>query len=138
MRYERYVLVWEARAPFRVVAVSKHPFVFGDERVRPWSYDEDILDRNSSRGRRSSDLDEDEDERVEGRAYFTYTPSIAWSHRPKDEDEHVHRERGHEDLGTGYLDDEVIVGIGMDDLGQGFIRVPVGELLSCLRICPDV
>jgi hypothetical protein len=84
------------------------------------------------------DEDEDEDASEQGKAYFTYTPSIAWSYRSKDEDEHVRRERGHEDLGTGYMGDEVIVGIGIDDLAQGFVRVPVEELLSCSKDMEDV
>lgn len=135
MRYERYILVWEARTPFRVVAVSKHPVVFGGERVRPWTVEEDIPNRGSSQVHRDSDLDEVGEE---SKFYFTYTPSIAWSYRAKDGDEHVHREWGHEDLGTGYLGDETIVGIGMDDVAQGFVKVEVGELLSCLRWCPGV
>ncbi len=39
-------------------------------------------------------------------------------------------------LNVGYLDDEVILGIGMDDRGQGFARVRAEDLLACLRMCP--
>lgn len=145
MRYERYVMVWEARRPFRVVALSEYPIVFGNERVRPWTYEEDILGHQSTQVRRESDLNDVEDkyeqenvQEEENDFYFTYTPSLAWSHHARGKDDHVHRERGHEDLGTGYLDDEVIVGIGMDDVAQGFARVEVAELLSCLRWCPGV
>lgn len=139
MRYERYVLVWEARTPFRVVGVSRWPVVFGGERVRPWSYEEDTVGarRDGDLGL-DPELNEDEDKSDESKPYFTYTPSIAWSHRAKDEDDNVHRERGHENLGTGYLGDEVIVGIGMDDVAQGFVRVEVGELMGCLRFCEGV
>lgn len=147
MRYERYILLWEARAPFRVVGVSKYPFVFGRERVRPWTFDEDRLGQRESwdlklrRGDGEGATEDGGEDREEGgAAYFTYTPSLAWSYRARneDEDEAGNRERGHEDLGTGYLGDEVIVGIGMDDVAQGFVRVGVGELLGCLRICPGV
>lgn len=139
MRYERYVLIWEARTPFRTLAVSKYPIVFGGERVRPWTYEEDILGHRPSRDRRDSDSDDIEDKvDEESQFYFTYTPSLAWSNRAKDEDERGHHERGHEDLGTGYLGEEIIVGIGMDDVAQGFVQVEVGELLNCLRWCPGV
>ena len=61
-------------------------------------------------------------------AYFTYTVSIsyAWG-RDKDEVE---------DKNVGYLDDEVVLGIGIDDVGQGFARVKAGDLVQCLRACP--
>ena len=61
-------------------------------------------------------------------AYFTYTVSInyAWG-RPNDEVE---------DKNVGYLDDEVVLGIGVDDKGQGFSRVKAGDLVGCMRACP--
>ena len=40
------------------------------------------------------------------------------------------------DMHVGYLDDEVILGIGIDDLGEGFARVKAGELVSCAMACP--
>ena len=36
---------------------------------------------------------------------------------------------------VGYLDDEVVLGIGIDDAGQGFVRVKAGDLLQCLKPC---
>jgi hypothetical protein len=92
-------------------------------------------------------------------AYFTYTPSIAWAWRAspaipplrqhenheragfEDEDDHDDddddEEHGRmlEALNVGYLDDEVIVGVGVDDQGQGFARARAEELLGCLRRC---
>ena len=61
-------------------------------------------------------------------AYFTYTVSIsyAWS-REKDEVESKN---------LGYLDDEVVLGIGIDDAGLGFSKVKAGDLVQCLRPCP--
>ena len=60
-------------------------------------------------------------------AYFTYTVSIsyAWG-REKDEAETKN---------VGYLDDDVILGIGIDDAGQGFARVKAGDLVGCLKAC---
>ena len=40
-------------------------------------------------------------------------------------------------LNVGYLDDEVILGIGIDDQGQGVARVRAEELLGCLKMCPQ-
>lgn len=76
-------------------------------------------------------------------AYFTYTPSIAWAFRPSssfsspEEDDDTEAQHTHtlEALNVGYLDDEVILGIGVDDQGQGFARVKAGELVACLRVC---
>ena len=62
-------------------------------------------------------------------AYFTYTVSIsyAWGRNHIDEVE---------DKNVGYLDDEVVLGIGIDDKGQGFARVRARDLVQCLRACP--
>ena len=43
-----------------------------------------------------------------------------------------------EDMHVGYLDDEVIFGIGVDDVGQGFARVEMRELVGCMRACPGM
>lgn len=76
-------------------------------------------------------------------AYFTYTPSIAWAWRPKSaETRREDRDGGAEDgsylhsLNVGYLDDEVIVGIGLEDTEQAFARVEARVLLQCLEVCP--
>lgn len=61
-------------------------------------------------------------------AYFTYTVSIAYAWGRKGDDV--------TDKNVGYLDDEVILGIGIDDAGQGFATVKAGDLLQCLRACP--
>ena len=36
----------------------------------------------------------------------------------------------------GYLDDEIILSIGIDDKGQGFSRVKAQDLVTCMRACP--
>ena len=41
-------------------------------------------------------------------------------------------------LGTGYLGEDVLVGIGLDDVSQAFARVRVDDLLQCLELCPGV
>ena len=38
--------------------------------------------------------------------------------------------------GTGFLDDEVILTVGVDDQDQVFGRVVVSELLQYLKVCP--
>lgn len=38
-------------------------------------------------------------------------------------------------LNVGYLDDEVILGIGFDDVDQGFARAKASDLLTCLQEC---
>lgn len=132
MRYERYLLVWEARGPYRMLGISSWPILFGTERARPWSYSDDFAPDNGNNvlTREESGWDDP--------AYFTYTPSIAWAWRPKGEDETRSREHGHDDLGTGFPDDNVIVGLGMDDTKQGLVQVKLDEVLGCLRLCPGV
>ncbi len=92
-------------------------------------------------------------------AYFTYTPSISWAFRatpsiplrehenhPQPPDSEYDSESAAEmdpehtqtleALNVGFLDDEVMLGIGVDDQGQGFARVRAEVLLGCLRKCP--
>lgn len=153
MRYERYFLVWEARRPFRTLAVSHWPMLFGDERARPWSWEEDVgsdsrdakpVKRSGNGNMVETETDEDEAEQSKkgnsesGTHYFTYTPSIAWAWRGKSEDEPLHRARGHEALGTGYLGDEIVVGVGMDDVAQGIVKVRIDDVLRCMGMCPGV
>ena len=71
-------------------------------------------------------------------AYFTYTPSIAWAWRARDQDAHTGQDEYRQTLGNGFLEDHVIVGIGMDDVRQGFVQVKVEEVLECLRFCPSI
>lgn len=75
-------------------------------------------------------------------AYFTYTVSIsyAWGRAPRPTAAAGGKARagGDEvaDMHVGYLDDEVVLGIGIDDSGQGFARLRAGELVDCLKACP--
>ena len=164
MRYERYFLVWEARRPYRILGVSRWPVLFGDERARPWSVEEDLgwdegLRELERHGRREvsmgavggeEDIEETQANEIDSDGagddmghrsnFFTYTPSIAWAWRGKSngEDEEVHRRRGHEYLGTGYLGDEIVVGIGIDDVAQGFVRVRAEDVLRCIKVCDVV
>ena len=62
-------------------------------------------------------------------AYFTYTVSIAYAWGRKG-DEAIWKS-------TGYLDDEVILSIGVADAGQVYARVPARVLLQCLKACPS-
>ena len=92
-------------------------------------------------------------------ASFTYTTSISWAfrtspspsrrepeadHGRENADPDEDGEDGYDDehtrtleaMNIGYLDDEVILGIGVDDQGQGFARARAEVLLACLRACP--
>lgn len=53
-----------------------------------------------------------------------------------DPEAHHHTHTLHS-LNDGYLDDEVILGIGLDDQGQGVARVKASDLLACLKLCPQ-
>ena len=69
-------------------------------------------------------------------AYFTYTPSIAWAWRPQPA--HLDGEDVLESLNVGCLDDEVILGIGIDDMKQAFAGAKAETLLQCLKACPEM
>ena len=62
-------------------------------------------------------------------AYFTYTVSIAYAWGRGNSEEVG-------DKNVGYLDDEVVLAIGIDDKGQGFARAKAADLVQCLRACP--
>lgn len=85
---------------------------------------------------------------------FVYTTSVAWAWRvgsdvlgafeegcdgEEDEFTFLDGDVPHlSNLGTGFLGDEVVLGIGIDDVEQVVVRVSVNELLSCLTLCPGV
>ncbi|KAK5052148.1 hypothetical protein LTR84_002952 [Exophiala bonariae] len=182
LRYERYMLLWESRKPFKMLGVSRFPLLMREEWARPWSVAENwpaaapertLHNENEKKwgnwtlqddvgrkvrsegrgpghgagsgsgaeetdGRRTDYLSDGDNNQA---SYFTYTPSLTWAWKPQsaglgedDEDDVEYMSR----LGMGYLGDEVIVGIGMDDVQQGFAKVKVEDLLQCLRLCPGV
>ncbi|KAI9697409.1 MAG: hypothetical protein M1836_004687 [Candelina mexicana] len=123
LRYERYFIVWSAYAPFSMLGVSQHPILMANETASGWSpaenWDDDAENIELLKQGR------------EGKGYwahFTYTVSIAYAWG-REGDEPMWKN-------TGFLDDEVVLGVGVDDAGQGFARVRAGELVQCLRACP--
>lgn len=137
LRYERYVVAWSAQPPFDMLGVSKHPILFTNETAAGWTARENWDDGrgeapfgnytlgrngNSTSRRRESGMGE-------MWASFTYTVSIAWAWEVRNRVEV-------KDKNVGYLDDKVVVGIGIADGGQGFVEVAVKELVGCLRACP--
>ena len=116
-RYERYFIVWSAMPPFNMLAVSEHPILMANETTNGWT-EEQTWD----------DLPEALAEKRGFFGRFTYTTKIAyaWGREEKDI-----REKA-----TGYLDDEVILSVGVDDNDQAYAIVVVSELLQCLRVCP--
>ncbi|RMZ83814.1 hypothetical protein DV738_g1021, partial [Chaetothyriales sp. CBS 135597] len=123
MRYERFAVVWEGRSPWRLLGVSQSPILFADE---------DADSSSSAAGATAQD--------EETSAYFTYTPSIAWAWRPAtdhfDADEQHSSEHDSEHdiaelerLGMGFLGDDLLVGVGLDDIAQAVTRSESGSEL---------
>ena len=165
LRYERYVVVWEGREPFQNLGVSRFPLAMKNEWVKPWTEEENWPEVRQRETRWSNvttkDGEEVRNERIVRRAgsgtegaeteeedfdkssaYFTYTPSLAWTWRPhsaapnqEEEDDDIEYMS---QLGTGYLGEDVIVGICLDDVKQACAKVKVDDLLQCLRLCPGV
>ena len=129
LRYERYFIIWSAVPPFSMLGISQHPILMANETASGWSEAQNWDDRHTGRNKRliHSTMVPQQDEKRYW-AYFTYTVSIAYAWGRKG-DEVTNKN-------VGYLDDEVILGIGIDDAGQGFARVKAGDLLQCLRACP--
>lgn len=117
VRYERYIVVWSTTPPFNMLAVSRYPILMANETTFGWTAEETWDDVPQAR--------------LENRGLWgriTYTTTIAYAWGPEEGDM---REKS-----TGFLDDEVILSIGVDDEGQVYGNVPVSELLQCLRVCP--
>jgi hypothetical protein len=164
LRYERYVVVWEGRKPFQILGVSRSPLLMRDEWAKPWTKEEnwpaggeeDVETESNTtmrmpygegqgkvvrRGVHKREIGQDDDF-DKSSAYFTYTPSLAWTWRPHSAAASQEEDNDDVDymsqLGTGYLGDDVLVGIGLDDVNQAFARVRVDDLLNCLRLCPGI
>ena len=133
LRYERHVIVWSAVPPFSMIGLSQHPILMANETTMGWTesqnWDEDPVNAKIVAAHKNSG---NYTEPYGGKpywAYFTYTVSIsyAWGRNSRDEVE---------EKNVGYLDDEVVLGIGVDDKGQVFSRVKALDLVQCLRACP--
>jgi len=123
LRYERYFIVWSAAPPFSMLAVSRHPILMANETASGWDPGENWEDDEEHQN-----LVANGKKGKENGARFTYTVSLAWaSGRAFDQPS---------DKNVGYLDDEVILGIGVDDAAQVYARVLAKDLLQCLRSCP--
>ena len=181
LRYERWFVVWEGMAPFRLLGKSKFPVLFHNETASGWTGEEnwatfneelqegvhlrrqwqngsalslkaaqwlnlsgEVFPTQSSKHTNSFPSAEAHVSPKKNWAYFTYTPSIAWAWRPKSaEIKREDRDGGSDDgsylhsLNVGYLDDEVIVGIGLEDTAQAFAKAKASALLSCLEVCAE-
>ena len=134
LRYERYFIVWAATPPFSMLGISQHPLLMANETASGWgmaeNWDDDPVNAETVADHKKQ-FAIDPIGAYGGKgywAYFTYTVSIAWA---------AGRDRVEvADMNEGYLDDEVILGIGIDDAGQGVARVRAGELVACMRVCP--
>lgn len=133
LRYERYFIVWSAVAPFYMLGISQYPLLMANETASGWSESQNWADdpANAKIVQQTQRAGNFTSEPFGGKrfwAYFTYTVSIsyAWG---RDRDEVKNKN-------LGYLDDDVLLGIGIDDAGLGFSRVKAADLVQCLRPCP--
>jgi hypothetical protein len=123
LRYERYFVIWSSTPPFNMLAISSHPILLANETAGGWDADENWED-----DKEHQEMVKNYGTGKENFAVFTYTVSIAYSWgRFEDQPQ---------DKYTGFLDDEVIIGLGVDDEAQNYARVKVSELLQCMRVCP--
>ncbi|KAI9722572.1 MAG: hypothetical protein M1828_004569 [Chrysothrix sp. TS-e1954] len=123
MRYERNVMVWSAEPPFSMLGVSKHPLLMYNETATGFEPEEGWQDDPEQQALLAAG-----EPGKENWALFTYTVSIAWAWGRQND--------ASEGKNLGYLDEEVILGIGVDDKDMVFSRVLARDLLQCLRACP--
>lgn len=133
LRYERYFIVWSAAPPFNMLGISLFPLLMANETASGWSASQNWADdpvnaKMAQQNKRTSNATSEPFGGKDLWAFFTYTVSISYGWgREKDEVEGKN---------LGYLDDDVVLGIGIDDVGLGFSRVKAGDLVQCLRACP--
>ena len=133
LRYERYVAVWSGVHPYSMIGVSERPLLFRNETASGWTMWENWDDEKENRRvveevRERGGVDASDPFGGKGYwAYFTYSVSLSWAWREGIEVE---------GLNEGYMDEEVVVSVGVDDHGQGVARVKAGDLIGCLRACP--
>ena len=122
-----------------MIGVSRHPLLMANETASGWSASENWSDDsiNAATVAETKKKPWNATEPYAGKsywAYFTYTVSIsyAWGRPP------MKGGMGDEahDMHVGFLDDDVVLGIGVDDKGQAYSRVKAGDLVACLRACP--
>lgn len=132
-------MVWSATPPFEMLGISRHPVLMSNETASGWSASENWDDdpANAKVVNMTKATDANASEPYGGKdywAYFTYTVSIsyAWGRKPR-----IDKDGGDkaQDMHVGYLDDEVLLAIGVDDKGQAFSRAKAGSLVQCLRAC---
>ncbi|KAL8826778.1 MAG: hypothetical protein Q9170_007273 [Blastenia crenularia] len=133
LRYERHFMVWSATPPFSMLGISQHPILMANETASGWTQSQNWDDDADNAATVAyTKMHSNSTEPYGGKgywAYFTYTVSIAyaWGSTGLDEVGDMH---------VGYLDDEVVLGIGIDDKGQGFTKARASDLVQCLRACP--
>ena len=69
--------------------------------------------------------------------------SVSWAYRVEEKEKDRSKKKpkakkGLEEMQVGRLDDEVIVGIGLEDAGMGCALAKAEDLLQCMRICPGL
>lgn len=122
-RYERYVMVWSAVPPFSMLGISEYPLLMRNEAANGFSEEENWQDdpehqRMLEEGGQGKPL----------WARFTYTVSMAWAWGRKGDTPN--------DKNVGFFDDNVIIGVGVDDEDCIYAIAVAREFMNCLRACP--
>ena len=135
-------MVWSATPPFEMLGISQHPILMSNETASGWSpsenWSDDPVNAKTVTKTKAATATNNASEPYGGKgywAYFTYTVSIsyAWGREPR-----AGKDGGDEaqDMHLGYLDDEVLLAIGVDDKGRAVSRARGGSVVQCLRACP--
>ena len=140
-RYERVAILWEGNAPFRVIAIGKHYIRFNGEEWGALGFTrEGISDvsamPSSTPTSKSTGPQKRETITSSAVVQFFFPLSLAWDHpRRIKKQKRASEEAKPEDMYVGYLDDFVMIGLGIGDLEMGVVRVGVSELLQGVTVC---
>lgn len=125
-RYERVVVIWQSKPPFRMLAVGTARILFTGE---GWG---------SVGAKMNSPVPTLPVHKRDKKHNFNFMMSLAFDHsRRRNEDVDVSIGKLPDDMHIGFLDDYLIVGVGIGDEGMGVVRLRVRELVAGLAVCPD-
>ena len=142
-RYERVAVLWEGKPPFRILSIGKAKFLFKGE---TWTHSGQHK-ANQNPGKqanpRATPQETKSTQSISKRgpnvdlqnAPFLFALSIAFDHHKRYQMDGTFHSRP-QDMYTGYLNDFLIVSLGIGDGGTGFVRLMVKDLISGLAVCP--
>ena len=142
-RYERVAVLWEGKPPFRILAIGKAKLLFQGE---TWAHSGQSYKTNQGPGKPSSTQPSPQAPKPTAlfkrkpsldlqNPPFIFALSIAYDHYRRYRTDGKYQSEP-KDMYMGYLDDYLVVSLGIGDGGTGLVRLMVKDLISGLAVCP--